>query len=148
LVITYYQKEFEQNKFNSNKAWKLINELLNESKPFNSISMRQSEDSTQPAKRHSIPNILNKYFTQIGPKLASAISSPVGYVTPSTPSVPNSLYLTPVLHNDVVNQINNLKCSKSNDPYDIPVSLVKMAKNVILSILQICMIQAFPRGGS
>jgi len=93
--------------------------------------MPQPEDSTQPADQHSIPNILNKYFTQVGPKLASAILSPAGYVTHSTPSAPNSLYLTPVLHNDVVNQINNLKCSKSNDSYDIPVSLVKMVENII-----------------
>ena len=32
----------------------------------------------------------------------------------------------------MVNQINNLKCNKSTkDPYDIPVSLVKTAKNII-----------------
>ena len=64
-------------------------------------------------------------------KHASAISSPVADATPAIPSVPNSLYLTPVLHNDVVIQINNLKCNRLNDPIDIPVSLVKMTKNII-----------------
>ena len=43
--------------------------------------MLQAEDSTQPAEQHSIPNILIKYFIHVGPNLASAISSPVAYVT-------------------------------------------------------------------
>jgi len=67
----------------------------------------------------------------------------VAYVTPATPSVPNSLYLTPVLRDDVVNQINHLKCTKCNDPYVLPV-LVKWPRISYLPILQIFVIQAFP----
>jgi len=47
--IIYYQNEFEQNEFNLNKVWKLINKVLNKTKQFNNISMLQPEDSTQPA---------------------------------------------------------------------------------------------------
>jgi len=61
--IIYCQNEFEQNEFNLNKAWKLINKVLNKTKQFNNISMLQPEDSTQPADQHFIPNMLHKYFT-------------------------------------------------------------------------------------
>jgi len=33
---------------------------------------------------------------------------------------PKFRVLSPVLHDDVVIQINNLKCNESNNPYDIP----------------------------
>lgn len=56
--------------------------------------MLQPEDLTQPADQRSIPNILNDYFTQVGPNLASATSSPVAFCTPATP-IQNSLSLTP-----------------------------------------------------
>jgi len=42
---------------------------------------------------------------QVGPNLARAIPSPVAYINPTTPSVPNSQYLTPVIHDGVVNKL-------------------------------------------
>jgi len=58
-------KKFEQNNFNPNTPWKLINELLNKTKPSNNISMLQPEGSSQPADQHSIPNMFNENFTQL-----------------------------------------------------------------------------------
>ena len=50
-------------------------------------------------------------------------------------SVIHSLFLSPVLPEDVALQINLLNSSKSNDTYDLPVSSLKISKHVIAPYL-------------
>ena len=76
-------------------------------------------------------NILNDYFVEIGPTLDSSIPPTAQVPHISGSSVIHSFFLSPVLPEDVVLQINLLNPSKSNDTYDLPVSSLKISEHVI-----------------
>ena len=80
-------------------------------------------------------NILNDYFVEIGPTLASSIPPTAHVPHSSGSSVIYSFFLSPVLPQDVALQINLLNPSKSNDTYDLPVSSLKISKHVIAPYL-------------
>jgi len=80
-------------------------------------------------------NILNDYFVEIGPTLASSIPPTAHVPHSSGSSVIYSFFLSPILPQDVALQINLLNPSKSNDTYDLPVSSLKITKHVIAPYL-------------
>ena len=80
-------------------------------------------------------NIFNDYFGEIGPTLASSIPPTAQVPHTSGSSVIHPLFLSPVLPEYVVLQINLPNASKSNDAYDLPVSFLKISKHVIAPCL-------------
>ena len=49
----------------------------------------------------------------------------------NTVSTCSSLFIKPVIDEDIIREINLLDNSKCDDTYDIPVKILKLSKNVI-----------------
>jgi len=118
----YYKQNLIDSKGNLSKTWKIVNEIINKTKVKTNIPpLATSTNASNPLDTVNTSNILNDYFVEIGPTLASI--PPTAQVPhTSGSSVIHSFFLSPVLPEDVVLQINLLNPSKSNDTYDIPVS--------------------------
>jgi len=94
-----------------------------------------STNASNPLDTVNMSNILNVCFVEIGPTLASSIPPTALVPHTSGASVMHSFFLSPVLPEDVVLQINLLNPSKSSDTYDFPVSSLKISRNVIAPYL-------------
>lgn len=70
---TYYQTHFKENSGNSRETWKTINQVMSRNVRTNNITGLKSENTTATDPKE-MAEIFNKYFTEIGPKLASKLN--------------------------------------------------------------------------
>ena len=134
--IMYYKQNLIESKGNLSKTWKIVNEIINKTKVKTNIPpLATSTNASNPPDTVNTSNILNNYFVEIGPTLASSIPPTAQVPHTSGSSVIHSLFLSPVLPEDVALQIKLLNPSKSNDTYDLPVSFLKISKHVIAPYL-------------
>ena len=116
--IMYYKQNLIDGKGNLSKTWKIVNEIKTNIPPLTTTN------ASNPLDTVNTSNILNDYFVEVGPTLASI--PPTAQVPHTSGSVIHSFFLSSVLPEDVVLQINLLNPSKSNDTYDLPVSSLKI----------------------
>ena len=69
----YYEKQIEKLKSNVKATWKVLNEILNTNKGKRGLPSIFSADSREISNPEEIANFFCKYFTNIGPNLASKI---------------------------------------------------------------------------
>jgi len=103
----YYKQNLTESKGNLSKTWKIVNEIINKTKTKTIIPpLATSTNGSKPLDIVNTSNILN-YFVEIGPTVASI--PPTAQVPhTSGSSVIHSFFLSPVLPEDVVLQINLL----------------------------------------
>ena len=124
----YYKQNLIESKGHLSKTWKIVNEITN------IPPLATSTNASNPLDTVNTSNILNDYFVEIGPTLASI--PPTAQVPhTSGSSVIHSFFLSLVLPKDVVLQINLFNPPKSNETYDLPVSSLKISKHVIAPCL-------------
>ena len=74
------------NFWNLSKTWKIVNEIINKTKVKTNIPpLATSTNASNPPDTVNTSNILNNYFVEIGPTLASSI--------PPTAQVPPHFWL-------------------------------------------------------
>ena len=85
----------------------------------------------------NISNLFNKYFTSIGPKLASKLNFDKSNVAPTNfiSSVPYSFFLKPITEVEIIGHLRNLQLSKSTGTDGIPIKYIKMSTCLIAPIL-------------
>jgi len=125
----YYKQNLIESKGHLSKTWKIVNEITN------IPPLATSTNASNPLDTVNTSNILNDYFVEIGPTLASSIPPTALVPYTSGSSVIHSFFLSPVLAEDIVLQINLLNPSKFNDTYDLPISSLKISKHVIAPYL-------------
>jgi len=103
----YYKQNLTESKGNLSKTWKIVNEIINKTKTKTIIPpLATSTNGSKPLDIVNTSNILN-YFVEIGPTVASI--PPTAQVPhTSGSSVIHSFFLSPVLPENVVLQINLL----------------------------------------
>ena len=69
----YYKKQIEKLKSNVKAKWKVLNKILNRNKGKCALPPAFRADSHEIADPKEIANLFCKYFTNIGPNLASKI---------------------------------------------------------------------------
>ena len=69
----YYKKQIEKLKSNVKATWKVLNEIFNTNKGKRCLLSIFRADSREISNPEEIANFLCKYFTNIGPNLASKI---------------------------------------------------------------------------
>ena len=74
----YYYKSFTNNCSNVKNTWSLIKAILNNTKTKDNSSYTFKVGDQIITDNKKIADIFNDYFTNIGPKLASEINTPVG----------------------------------------------------------------------
>lgn len=133
----YYTKMIEMNKKNLSKQWQLINQILQRNykhkQPINKLINENDEILTNC---EDICDELNRYFTNVGPKMASKIPITLCNSDPSiiTSSV-NSFYCEPCSQTDVFQEIMCLNEKKAVGLENIPIKFLKMSAEYISSAL-------------
>ena len=111
----YYCNKFNSVKGNSGKTWNVINEILNRnngSMAPNKLVLgnnggRVITDCT------NIANEFCKYFSEIGPNLASKISDDINFQNYLKQSRSNSFFFRPVVPGDIIKELRSLDSSKT-----------------------------------
>ena len=131
----YYSKELENVEGNLNASWNVINKLINKDKPHNNIENLKidNKEITQPAE---IAQAFNHFFTNIGPDLASKISSDNKHFTDylSEPNE-NTMCLIPTNQHEILKIVKALKSKKSTGYDGISTKLLKqIIRNIVIPL--------------
>ena len=108
----YIEEQLELNKTNLPKSWKIIKEIVGKGKPHDSNPIKFNINGKETCDKHAITNAFNKYFVQVGPRLANKINNttdPLSYVTSSV----NSIFIPYVSENEITEVIQSLKNSSA-----------------------------------
>jgi hypothetical protein len=107
----YYQKKQENSK-NSKDCWKYINELLNRKPKRTAVNQLKVNGKTITGNKN-IANEFNKFFCEIGPKLAEKIPTNnvdhLQYITPCT----SQFEFKQISVEDLTNVLSRIKTNKA-----------------------------------
>ena len=136
----YYSQLIDSTKHNVRLLWKTINSITKFTKTSsNYVTELHNESSGEKLTDHAkISNMFNKYFSEIGQKMASKIARPSSCDSPIKPlnlNQKNSFYFKPVTESDVLTHINQLNPMKSAGPEGIPLKFIKMTAPIITPVL-------------
>ena len=144
----YYEKCFNDSKNDIKKTWLNINSIL----------CRQSKSELSPkfflingnniSNYNIIVNEFNKYYTEIGPKLASNISIPENQCFKNCLPLrqSNTYHFKSVSDNDIIKVIDSLKLKTSYGIDQISNKLLKYLKNELSSPISRIINQCFLTG--
>ena len=80
----------------------------------------------------NMANVFDNFFVNVSALVCSEIprpkKSPIDYLGCRNP---NSIYLNPIIHNEIDDIISSLQNGKSTGPFSIPVKLLKVPKPYI-----------------
>lgn len=125
----YYKNEIEQNKNSAKALWDVIKDFTNKKRVDTDIKQIKVNDEIITNKKR-IANQFNKYFSEIGTKMASTITSP-GKRVGQRNIINHSLYLYPTDTNEVVKFISELKPRKSPGLDNITSEILKTSVEFI-----------------
>lgn len=139
----YFHQYFQANFSNTKKIWGGINGLLGRvNKPRNDTTALKYPRTNQVSHNHSdFPDIMNKYFSSIGYKLASKMPNPPNQSTEYLPKLNfnGSFLFNPVSPSDIDLEIVTTPINKVYGLYSFPTRILISAKHVIsqpLSLLK------------
>ena len=116
----------------STRVWSGIKQIIHFKPPISQRTVKITANNGVMTDPHMIANAFNNYFANIGKELASSIplvyKSPIEYLKDS---LCNSFYIFPTTADEIEVEISKLKSSKSTGPFSIPVTILKLLKNVI-----------------
>ena len=133
----YYQEMIVNNMHNSSKIWKTINDIVRYKRnQINNLpTFFVNDDNSVLKDPIDISNCFNNYFSYIGPKLAAKIPPTNISATIQIPQISSSFFLKPILEQDVIYKLRNLKDSKSSGVNHIPNKIIKLCNSIIAPIL-------------
>ena len=124
----YFRESFCRNKNQPKVTWQIINELINNkhlhSEPPSSI---KDTMGNSVCGSREVANCFNRYFCELGPKLASALppaNLSIQYNNRLTPK--NSFFMKPVSHSELMVVLSSLKTNKASGFDDIPSRFIKV----------------------
>ena len=124
----YFQQQFEMNKSNLKVTWKLIGMLINRKIHRTKTLSKIVYHNKSYTGKHNICNVLNEYFTNVGPNLADKIpnhqTNPTSYMTRQ---MPNIFVFTSISVHEVSDQIQNVNINKAT--IGIPSICVELTVN-------------------
>ena len=144
----YYNDYFIKNTKDTKLIWKGIKQII----ILNSNYCNQSptkiiDNHSEITDTKSIANAFCKYFADIGDRLASSIpnviKSPLQYLNTSNP---DSFFIFPVTATQIEIEIASLKAGKACGPSSIPITALKLIKQVISKPLEILFNASFSLG--
>ena len=128
---SYYIDQFNNSRRDIKKTWDLLRQLTGRNKPKHTIK-KILFNNIMFSEECDISEALNDHFANIGLKLAAnipySIASPLENISPLNQT---SFQLLPVLHNECLKIISNLKLTKTEINH-IPVKTFIRIKNYII----------------
>ena len=128
---TYYHSQLSLHKHDCRKTWGLINSLLSAKKNKKDFPNFFLIDNEHVTNEHQIAEHFNKFFSSIGPLLASKIQSNnmPSFNSYLTAPSENVFIFHDVLINDVLKIINNFKPKTSTGVDNLSMKLLKNISN-------------------
>ena len=132
-----YYSDILSNKHDSNhKFWKLLGGVINPSKHANKQLINKitygNKIITDPKE---ISCAFNDYFSNVGKKLSEKFPSQSDFRKYMKTNQANSIYITPIIVQEVITEISKLKTNKSSGPDNIPPKVIKCVSQQIAPIL-------------
>ena len=100
-----------------------------------SISSVIKPEQTNSSSILYICDILNKHFTDIGPRMDAGINATSQNFLHNLSSLPNSFCFTDITPDEVLLKLPLLDCKKSAEPENIPIQFIKMISTIVASYL-------------
>jgi hypothetical protein len=127
----------EDKKHDVKETWKILNSVIKR-KSYNTGVTDQfvSKDNKILTDKKDIANGFNEFFVNVGPELAKKIEPPDSNISVNSyikTRNMNSMFLSAVVEQEIVNIVKNNKNKTSKDCHDINMCLVK---KLILQIVQ------------
>ena len=144
----YYYKQFENFKSNIKKTWGQINEILSNKKKDSELPSYFCEGNSILTKSEDIADCFNRFFCNVGPKLADSIKGPEGksYKDYLKQNILSTFAFTTVDTDYVIKMIAELK-SKSSFGHDgISSILLKKVSPEISKVLTCIINQSLVTG--
>ena len=131
----YYETQFLSKANDARKTWKIINSLLNKNSK-KEVPCLFKINNTNTSDSKEIVNAFNKFFVEIGPRLAEKISPPkLFHSVNSTSFIKDSMVIFPVDPQEIYNIIQSLKNTTACGVDQIPISVIKSVSKSISSPL-------------
>ena len=125
----HWQTTFEQSKNDIKLTWKNINSILNRNKNTSNFPNTFKYGNKTFNTKQEIADGFNKYFSEVGPKLAQNIQSDDPEI--QVMNLPNSFYMTPTNVHEVAKIISKLKPKTSSGHDQISPKIIKTNKDTI-----------------
>ena len=143
----YYNDYFIKNTKDTKLIWKGIKQIIILNSNCNQSPTKIIDNHSEITDTKSIANAFCKYFADIGDRLASSIpnviKSPLEYLNTSNP---DSFFIFPVTATQIEIEIASLKAGKACGPSSIPITALKLIKQVISKPLEILFNSSFSSG--
>ena len=110
----YYSNQIDKYTNSAKKQWKIINEVISNSKPKNKVSKLKLPDSTITDSK-DIAEAFNSYFCSVAGKLKDEIPSSNHRFLPNFKHVHNSIFLKPCTETEISDIVKNLNNSATSD---------------------------------
>ena len=114
-------------------TWKVLKELINKSNHKAACNSSFKYKDSVINDKKEVSNKFNEFYVNVGPSLAKKIptvnNDPLEYLNGS---YNNSLFLNPVVEEEVYKIIMNIKNNKANGYDDISINIVKKVVHCIL----------------
>lgn len=150
LKYKHYENSFNKCKKDSRKTWKKIKDILNKDNDKTPIPEYFIHENKEISDKQDIANQLNKYFADIGPKLANQINIPanntLNFMSYLNENNNNILQFKPIREEDIEKIIRNLKFKDSFGYDGISTKLLKDIAPSIVSPLTIIVNQMLNTG--
>ena len=145
----YYQDKLHNNSGNLKKTWNTLNELMNRKPTNNKISEMKGENG-EIIDETQIPDAFNKYFVELGEKLASKIPrssiSPDSFLTDVYYPDTGLFNFQEIPENHVLNLLCGLDSKKATGIDGISSRILKLSANVIAPSLSLIFNQIISTG--
>ena len=106
----HYEQRLEQNKCNSKGSCRVLKDIIHKKKSVSQCSRFLINDKITSNKQ-AVANGFNSFFINTGANLAKSIPSDPRSSTTFMKRNPHSMAIMPIIQNDVINVIRNLKAS-------------------------------------
>ena len=106
------KEQLELNKTNLPKTWKIIKDNVGKVKQCDSKPIKFQIDGKETCDKQTITNAFNKYFVQVGPRLANKIHNTTDPLTHVASSV-NSIFIPYVSENEITEVVQSIKNSST-----------------------------------
>ena len=106
----HYEQRLEENKCNLKGSWRVLRDIIHKKKSVSSCS-RFLINNKITSDKQAVANGFNSFFINTGANLAKSIPSDPRSPTTFIKRNPQSMAIMPIIQDDVINVIRNLKAS-------------------------------------
>ena len=145
----YYYNYFESNLNNAKQTWKGINELIskNKNKQRTIRCLKSNNVNGLTFDPKDMSNIMNRYFAEIGSKLANNIPSTNNSITDYLGRpINNAFSFLPIIPEEIYDEINTLSNNKASGLYSCPIKLLKLGVTLLGEPLTILLNKSIETG--